>query len=395
MDEPTRAPWPRAALPLFAALAGAIALVVLLVLVSAIANVLFVLFISLIVAASISGPVAALERRRVPPSLGSLLMFLLVAAVIALLVMIALPRIRDDIRMAIDRIPVWVEQWHDYRERYPVLKRFDDDVDAFIEDAWSSAFRWLLQVPATGMRALITLLNVIFISTILVSQRERILRFWLGLLPPRHVATVDHLARSAWNRLGGYMRAKTIVMVIVGTLSYVWLLLIGVPAALLLGVIDGVCSIVPVIGAWIARIPILLLAATQGGLTLALALIGGIVIQNLKGQVLGPVTEGRSMETHPLAAFIAVLIGAELYGWMGALVAVPVAAVVQVVVDEVIVPWRHTAAAAAQTSQPMSDAAEVADPTGTGAVPRPQQPVAPMDAAGVTPPAPADRPVDS
>src|SRR5690606_10925901 len=65
-----------------------------------------------------------------------------------------------------------------------------------------------------------------------------------------------------------------------------------------------------------------------------------MIIDNIKGSWLSPLIEGHQVEVHPLTAFIAVMVGAGLMGWMGALIAVPLAAVVQVIVEEVVIPWR-------------------------------------------------------
>ena len=73
-----------------------------------------------------------------------------------------------------------------------------------------------------------------------------------------------------------------------------------------------------------------------------LTLIASVVIENLKGYVISPVVEGDQLDIHPLLVFVAVLVGASLGGPAGAFVAVPAAAIVDIVVREVVVPWRRS-----------------------------------------------------
>src|SRR5690606_7188527 len=136
-------------------------------------------------------------------------------------------------------------------------------------------------------------------------------------------------------------RAKAIVMLIVAALTYGTLLLIGVPYTLLLAIIVGLGELIPRIGPWLARIPLLLIAGFEGWTVFGLTFGASIVIENLKGSVIGPFVEGDQLDVPPLLTFIAVLAGADLLGLAGAFIAVPAMAMIQVVFEEVIIPWRR------------------------------------------------------
>jgi predicted PurR-regulated permease PerM len=130
-------------------------------------------------------------------------------------------------------------------------------------------------------------------------------------------------------------------MAIVGSLTYVALLLIGVPFAVPLAIVVAFGELVPRAGPWLARIPLLSIAALEGPRAFLLTLGASIVIENLKGYVISPVVEGDQLDIHPLLVFVAVLVGATLGGAAGAFVAVPAAAVLDILVREVVVPWRR------------------------------------------------------
>ena len=91
---------------------------------------------------------------------------------------------------------------------------------------------------------------------------------------------------------------------------------------------------------WIARIPLLAIAAFQGWGTLGLTFLASAAIEELKADVIGPRVEGQTLNMDPLITLVAVLCGTALLGWEGALIAVPFAAMLQVVFEEVVLPWR-------------------------------------------------------
>jgi predicted PurR-regulated permease PerM len=189
---------------------------------------------------------------------------------------------------------------------------------------------------------------VFVISTLIVSNRERILGAILELVHPEHRPKTREVLVSMWTRIGYYLRAKLIVMVVVGAITYGALLAIGIPFALPLAIIVALGEAIPRAGPWLARIPLLAIAAFEGLATLGITLAASILIENLKGYVISPVVEGDQLDIHPLLVFISVLVGSALLGLAGAFVAVPAAAMAQVLYDDVVRPWRLAGLAAAE-----------------------------------------------
>ena len=122
--------------------------------------------------------------------------------------------------------------------------------------------------------------------------------------------------------------------------NFITLLLLSSPIALLVSILAGLFEVIPRIGPLIARAFIVIAVLPLGWRAVLIAFVSHMVIDNIKGSWLSPLIEGHQVEVHPLTAFVAVMVGALLMGWMGALIAVPTAAVVQVIVEEVVIPWR-------------------------------------------------------
>jgi predicted PurR-regulated permease PerM len=131
------------------------------------------------------------------------------------------------------------------------------------------------------------------------------------------------------------------VIAIIAAITYVTLLLIGLPYPLLLATVVGLGQAIPRVGPWLARIPLLGIAALEGWQTFLLTFGASIVIENAKGFAVSPFVEGDQLDIHPLLVFVSVLVGASLLGVAGAFIAVPAAAMVQVLFEVVIIPWRR------------------------------------------------------
>jgi len=198
-----------------------------------------------------------------------------------------------------------------------------------------------LALPSALFTLFLDALAVFVISILLVTNRERLLGFTLSLVHPSDRELVGGLLEKMWSRVGAYLRAKVIVMAIIGALTYGALLLIGVPFALVLAIIVALGEAIPRVGPWLARIPLLGIAALEGLTTFGLVFAASVVIENGKGYFISPYVEGDQLDIHPLLVFVAVLVGATLGGFAGAFVAVPLAAIVDVFVRDVLVPWRR------------------------------------------------------
>ncbi len=197
-----------------------------------------------------------------------------------------------------------------------------------------------VELPSALFALFLDALSVFVISILLVTTRERILGFAISLVHPDDRPLVRGLLEKMWTRLGAYLRAKVIVMAIVGALTYLALVLIGVPFALVLSIIVALGEVIPRAGPWLARIPLLGIAALEGWKTFLIVFVVSVVIENAKGYFISPYVEGDQLDIHPLLVFVSVLVGATLGGFAGAFIAVPLAAIVDLFVREVLVPWR-------------------------------------------------------
>jgi predicted PurR-regulated permease PerM len=338
------------AMPIFVGLLFVVFTVVALLLLYWLRHVLLILFISVLFAAALTGPSEWLhERLRFPRGLAAVLIYLVVFAVLVGIGWLVVPPLLGQVAEFADKAPDYADRYRGIREAYgnlrddfPALPPFDEQVSDLGNAILDRAGDRAAALPADLFALFLDLLSVFVISLLLVTSRLRIRSFVLSLVQPARRDDVASILDRTWARIGVYLRAKAIVMTIVGVLMYLSLIVIGVPFAVPLAIVVAFGELIPRAGPWLARIPLLAIAALDSPRAFVLTLIASVVIENLKGYVISPLVEGDQLDIHPLLVFVAVLVGASLGGPAGAFVAVPAAAIVDIVVREVVVPWRRS-----------------------------------------------------
>ena len=336
------------ALPIYIALLLAIGTVAGIALLLRLTHVLLIVFISVLFAAATASPSARLERLRLPRWLAVGIVYAAVLAVLGALAWFVVPPLLSQVANLADEAPAYLERYEQVRRaydqlraQYPTLGTFDDQLNR----AGSRIVEWagerLAELPSRIFGLIFDLVSVTVISTLLVTNRERLLAGILALTHPKQREQTATVLGKMWQRVGRYIGAKLIVMAIIGALMFVALLILNVPFALLLAIAVALGEAIPRIGPWLARIPLLTIAALAGWTTLGLTALISVVVENLKGYVISPVIEGDQLDIHPLFVFLAVLVGSALLGVAGAFIAVPVAAMLQVLMEEVVIPWRR------------------------------------------------------
>ncbi len=295
-------------------------------------------FLALLIVA-LFGPVADTLERRGLPRAGAALLSLLAgtALVVGLVGLVAYqladqtPMLVDEYARVRDRVTTWLTQ--------PPLELSQAQVDAAVQRAvtelrgsWSAmAGRAFILLEVVG--AAITALVMAFF----IIRDTRQIRDWVltRLVADDQVDLVAASARRALGTLQDYVRASVIIGGIDAVLIGTALVVLDVPLAIPLAVLTFFLGFIPGVGAIIAGALATLVAAVSGGLVQGLVVMAIIiVIQQFDGNVLQPVVMGQAVDLHPVVILAALMGGALLAGVVGALMAVPTAAVLAAVADE-------------------------------------------------------------
>ena len=163
-------------------------------------------------------------------------------------------------------------------------------------------------------------------------------RFVGSLAPEGQQSRLDDILSSALEAMGGYVRGVALNGVIIGVLTYAGMLVIGVDYALVLGLLAGVLEMVPVIGPIVAAVPMVAVALLHSPTQALVALIYVTVLQQAEANLLVPFIMRSQTKVSPLLVIVALVAGSAVGGVLGALVAIPLAAGLRVIVREAVAP---------------------------------------------------------
>ncbi len=179
----------------------------------------------------------------------------------------------------------------------------------------------------------LSLFGVLFVAVYLLANVRKIKATYLMAAPKRYRRDAAELWESEGLSLSRYLSGLGLDMVIQGAISSLFLFLLGVPYALLLGTWVAITAIIPYVGAWLGAIPAVLVALTISPGKAALTALLYLAIQQLEGNVLQPRIQGQALNMPSILIFLGVIAGAEIAGFLGVLFAVPTLAVLKVLFD--------------------------------------------------------------
>jgi predicted PurR-regulated permease PerM len=194
------------------------------------------------------------------------------------------------------------------------------------QEIGARASEWSGIAARTALRVAGGLVDLVFVFVLgiyLLASGPAVRRWLLDLVPADRRADTARVEAEARRVFGSYVRGQLILGLIVGTLSAIAYLVLGVPYAVFLGVLAGVLELVPIVGPLIAGAAAALVALTQPFPLVLWVILAAVAIQQVENNLLVPRISGEAVGLHPLAALLAVLIGVELAGLAGAIFAVP------------------------------------------------------------------------
>jgi predicted PurR-regulated permease PerM len=206
-----------------------------------------------------------------------------------------------------------------------------------------------LKIPVGGVlgagKELLTLgvatISVVALTIYFLFALPGVKRLWLSLIPRSRRERVDLLTEEVFTRVGGFMLGNLLTSVVSGVGTYIWLLVFGVRDALLLALVVALFDLIPMVGSTVAGVIVSLVAFTKG-VPIGIATIAFYVVYRyVEDYVLNPRVMKRTVRVSPGLTIIATLIGGTLLGLVGALVAIPVAATIHLILEEVAIPRQN------------------------------------------------------
>jgi predicted PurR-regulated permease PerM len=314
----------------------------------AVRSVLILLLISAFLAIGLNPAVESLGRRGL--SRGTSVAIVLVGLLLFFVGFgfAVVPPIVDQVGQLTDKAPDYIRQLEENRRiasldnRYHFLQSARDYL-SHPENAGTKVFGGVLGVGKVVFSAFFSTLTVLILTLYFLSNLPTIKSNFYRTIPRSRRARVGLLVDEILGRVGGYVAGALVIAACAGVTTFVLLVILGVPYPLALALLVAITDLIPLIGATIGAAVITLVAffvSTRVGIV---AGVYYVAYQQLENYVLYPRVMKRSVDVSPAATVVAVLIGGSLLGVLGALLAIPIAAAMQLVLQEVVVPRQDEA----------------------------------------------------
>lgn len=300
------------------------------------------LFAGLVIAYLLEAVVAALQRLGLPRLPAVILVFLVFMALMLFLLLGFVPKISRQLTQLVQQFPDYLLQGHDLLkrlpEKYPQLVS-EEQVQTLMGNlgqemaaTGQQLLTWSLSSVAVLFGLVVFLVLVPVLVFFFLKDKELMIRWFAGLLPPER-SLVTAVWAEAEMQIANYVRGKVTEIFIVGSVTYITFILLGLQYSALLATLVGFSVLIPYIGAAVVTLPIALVAYFQygWGWEFGQILIAYGVIQALDGNVLVPLLFSEVVNLHPVAIILAILVFGGVWGFWGIFFAIPLATLVQAI----------------------------------------------------------------
>ena len=308
-------------------------------------DVLLLVFIAAVLAAGISPVVRRVRilwryqfRRKLSRGTAVMIVYLPFLVFVLVIGLLVVPRFIADTRELGQKLPTLIEQnILAPLERYVPVGPIREQLRGGVELPRSRVFMYMRNAAA----AIASIFAVLFMVAYMLIDAERLRNLFLLIYRPevrgRRRRTLMRIAK----RMSGWLSAQLLLSLIIGVATFIGLTALRIPYALPLAIIAAVGELIPAIGPTVGAIPALIIALLSSRWQFWSVLAFAFLLQKVENYFIVPRVMSSKVSVSPLAIFIAFLIGASLLGVMGAILAIPVAAIAQVAFDEAFVARRE------------------------------------------------------
>jgi len=312
-------------------------------------QVVFILFIAIVIGTVIRPAVAWLHQRGLPQIAGVILVYFLILILLIGFLLLMFPLIVEQGTTVAAAAPNYYQTLRAWMVNYPnqLLVRLSEFLPATLPSLKPHIVQQTgLEIMASAGQALVYITlaaKVIFIGIIILVlafywtlDGPRIIQSLLMLIPQDRRESISELILAMEAKVGSYIGGQGILCLVIGILALLAYLLIGLPNALVLALIAGVMEAIPMIGPLLGAIPAVLVALSIAPDKLIWVIVATVVIQQLENSLLVPRVMRKAVGVNPFVTLLALFAFSSLFGIAGALMAIPMAAIIQLLLDRFV-----------------------------------------------------------
>jgi predicted PurR-regulated permease PerM len=302
-------------------------------------HVLLLGILAVFLAVALSAPVDFLQNRaRMPRSLAILTVYALLAAAMVAVGLVVLPPLIDEFTAFLRAVPGYIRDVQDsglierWDEEYGIVAQLEGEARN-LPSILGGALSELETVTVAAIERVVELIAILAIAFLLLLDAPRLLGFLYREVVPDE-AKARRIAGETSSAVGGYVAGVFAVAALAGVASFLVMTLLGIPYAVPLAVQMAFFAILPLVGSTIGAVVIAAVAAFEGPEIVAIWAVFWLFYQQTETHVLGPLVYRKAVDMSPALVILSVMAGATLLGVLGALLAIPATATIQILVRE-------------------------------------------------------------
>ncbi len=303
-------------------------------------DIILLLFVSLLLAGVMYPFVRWMAAHRIPKGLSVFLFYFLLLGFLTVSFVLLIPAVAREMGMLAGTYSQsfeWLVSVKDgfqgISDKYPLVHNLQTSFGG-VQQYLGQSVQGVLGYLTTLFGGLAGLVVVLVLAFYLIVEESAVKTLFKNLIPNEYQELASDLVWQVINRLGDWLRGQLILGLVIGGLYFIAFAIIGVPYPILLALFGALLEFIPYVGPFIAAVPALILAASVSPLVLLITIIAIILIQQLENNLIVPKIMQRSVGLNPIISILAVMIGAQTFGVVGALFAIPVATAASVVIFE-------------------------------------------------------------
>jgi len=305
---------------------------------------LMLIYISALIAMGFSPLVRIIERSRsgararIPRWLAILVIYIAIVAVLLLVALAVVPPLTSQAAALWAKMPNEFDKFQHFLINYKLLRRpitLAEAVQNAPEGASSNAVGTVLTALSNLVGGIFGFITILILSFYLLVEANAMFEYVARFIPPSRRGDVASAVREAVAKVSAWLRAQLMLAGVMGTFAAVGLFLMGVPYFYVLALVAAIGETIPIIGPIIGGVTAVIVSLSVSA---QLALMVGVyffVLHELEANVLVPKIMERRVGVSPVAVLVALLIGGSLWGIVGAILAIPTAAILSIIVDQI------------------------------------------------------------
>ncbi|NDF89212.1 MAG: AI-2E family transporter [Actinobacteria bacterium] len=330
----------------FVATLGALTAIVLMRALASVSQIFILILIALFLATGLNPAVEALRRRNMSRVTAVTIIFTSVIAFVIFFALVVAPPVITQGTQLINKAPTLLADLtnnstiNKLNDQYGIIDTLQSKLTSVTSDGTLliSAFGGVIGVGKSVLSGFFTFLTILVLTLYFITSLPQAVNLGLSLVPASRRTRIGHLTNAIIARVGSFVGSQIVIAAMASVFVFALSLVLGLPSPIAIGMIVFVCGLIPLVGHFLGSGIVTIIALTQSIAIGVIAFVAYVVYVQIENYVVTPRIMKRTLAVPGAVTIISALIGSSLLGLVGGLLAVPVAASIILILDEVVIP---------------------------------------------------------